>query len=91
MEVLRVDVIKNLRDGDVLWVHVAGQPEPEELDAMYDSISALVEANVTIFVTPGDVIERIRVLPLIELLQLREVIDEAIRLQVEARADDPTT
>ncbi len=82
-----IEVFKNLRDGDVVWVSVPPGAEVDT-DSLHTSISSGIEADVVVFVMPSNLVERIKVLDLADLISLRTVIDKAIEGVVATRSDE---
>lgn len=85
---LTVQVVKGLREGDVLWIQLDPGAEPEEIDAVQVAVSAHLGSNATVFVSPRGFPERINRLPLSELLRMRDALDGAITAYTAANLAD---
>jgi hypothetical protein len=70
--------IVRLRPGDVLWVRLPVGTSVENADAIREAIVAALPSNCTIFITEANIVERIESASLLELMQLRELLDRAI-------------
>lgn len=84
-EVLTAQVVRNLRDGDFVWVTVDESLEDEETSSVQDVIGSLLPEGVSLMVTRGDCIERIKVATLEDLLSIQGAIEAAIRELTRAR------
>jgi len=75
---LSLEVLQRVRDGDVVWVTVRPGMEPEEMDVIRDVLAANMHGDATIIVTPVGFLESMRKMPLSELIELRDQLEAAI-------------
>jgi hypothetical protein len=87
-EVLTAQVVRNLRDGDFVWVTVAPTLDEDEVAAVHAIMSALLPENANLLVTRGNYLERIKVESLEDLLRIQQIIELAIRDFTIARAHE---
>ena len=73
----QLEAFRNLRPGEVLWVQVSEEDAQDDalLEILRDAVMDVVGAEVGVLVTPSNLIEKIQVLSLPELLQLQEIIE----------------
>lgn len=83
----RVEVIKNLRDGDVVWIRVPAGTTEAETEAIHVAVTEGISAEVAIFVAPDSLVESISVLSLDRLMALRELLDQLITDQSVSDTD----
>lgn len=76
-----VEVVRNLRDGDVVWITIPEGLPDEYIEALHDSIESAVTVDATILVAPRDLASAVQVLSLPEMLAFREILDAAIQGQ----------
>lgn len=86
-EVLSARVLRNLRDGDIVWVTVDPELDEEDMDTVHQIVSSLLPENVNLLVTVGGSMD-LRVAALDELLDLQQQVEEAIKDFSAARAHD---
>ena len=84
----RVEVIKNLRDGDVIWICVPAGTTEEETEAIHVAVAEGITAEVAIFVAPDSLVESVSVLPLDRLIALRDLLDQLIDGQAQSASGD---
>lgn len=73
-----LEVLHRVRDGDVVWVTVRPGMEPEEMDVIRDVLSANMHGDATIIVTPAGFLESMQKVPLSDLIALRDRLESAI-------------
>lgn len=76
--VVNLDVLRSLREGDVVWVTLRDGLDDEEVEAVQHVLSSVITEDVSLIVTRLGYVEGIRQVPLSELMQLRQVLDDAI-------------
>ena len=84
----RVEALSRLQDGDVVWVVTDPSLDPEEQDAVRDVICSSIDQDITVIVTPHGFLEEMHRKPMMELLTLRDLLDEAILHLVNTQAVD---
>lgn len=77
--VVSLEVLQRVRDGDVVWVTVRPGVEPEEMDVIRDVLSANMQGDATVIVTTAGFLETMQKVALSDLIVLRERIEEAIQ------------
>jgi hypothetical protein len=76
--IMDIEVLHNLRDGDVLWLQVHNGTSSEEVDAIHAALEEVLSTETTIIVTNKALVESIQVMPLADLLLLQEQIGTAV-------------
>lgn len=83
-----VQVLKNLRRGDVVWVHVGPTKNTSEtdvfLEALREAVIGELDEEVAVIITPSDIVRRVTVMTLSELFLLRDQVDIMIANKSEA-------
>lgn len=83
-----IQVLRNLRDGDVLWVQVQKEAHPDEVQAVHTALEATISPDVVIIVSHEELVRGVEVMPLSEIVSLRDRLDHIIRLRAsEATAE----
>jgi hypothetical protein len=81
-----LQLLRNLRSGDVVWVHVAAIPPGEEgdeyIEHLRDTVLDELDDDVAVIITPQDYVEEVRVMDLQSLLEFRDQIDTMISLKM---------
>lgn len=76
--VASLDVLRNVRAGDVVWVTLKSAVEDEEVAAVQHILGSVLQEDVHLIVTRSGYLENIRKVPVAELIHLRTVIDQAV-------------
>jgi len=76
--IMDIEVLHNLRDGDVLWLRVHNETSTDEIDAIHTALGEALSTETTIIVTNEALVESIQVMPLATLLLLQEQIGKAV-------------
>jgi hypothetical protein len=84
--VLSVEVVRNLREGDLVWVVVSADATEEDVEDAHGVVGSVLPDGVNLMVTHSDYVQRVRVASLTDLLHLQETIEAAIRAMADARA-----
>lgn len=87
-DVLSAQVVRNLREGDFVWVTVTPTLDEDEIEVVHSIISLLIPEETNLLVTRGDYLERIKVLSLEDLLCIQQTIEQVICDHIAARAID---
>jgi hypothetical protein len=70
--------VVRMRPGDVLWVRLPEGTPATDADAVREAVMEVMPLGCSVLLTEHTVIEDLGVAPLSTLLQLREVIEQAI-------------
>jgi len=84
--VVSIDLLRSVRDGDVVWVTVRSGVEPEEMDVIRDVISAGIQGDATIIVTPQGFLENLHKVSLSEMVSVRDALEKAIDTYITLNA-----
>lgn len=76
--VVSLNVLRDIRDGDVILVTVKSGLEPEEMDVIRDVLASSLAFDATIIVTPVGFLEGMRHMTLSEMVVLRDTLESAI-------------
>jgi hypothetical protein len=85
-EVLTAQVVKNLQDGDFVWVTVSTELDEDEASSVHEVVSSLLPEGVNLLVTRGDYIKSIKVTAIDDLLVLQRAVERTIHEYTTARA-----
>lgn len=86
--ILSVETVRNLREGDFVWITVSDDTEPEEVDGVHEAVSAILPDNINLIVTRAGYLQGIRVAPLDELLEVQALVEHLLAAYTAARAID---
>ena len=80
-----VQILNNLKGGDVVWVHVAPTCVGNDafLEALREAVITEVAEDVAVFITPTDLVDRVSVMSLVDLFTLRNSLDLLIEGKLE--------
>ena len=70
--------VVRMQPGDVLWVRLAEGADVEHAESVRDAVLEAMPRECSIILTEYDIIERMGVASLTDLLQFRAVVDRAI-------------
>jgi ABC-type uncharacterized transport system ATPase subunit len=70
--------ILRMHPGDVLWVRLAEGADVETAESVRDAVLDAMPRECSVILTEFDIIERMSVASLSDLLHFREVVDRAI-------------
>lgn len=84
----RIEVFRNLQEGDVMWVQIVpdlvDQENTKFVEELCESIMSYLPHNVALFITPSTIVQRIDIVPLDTLLKLRDTFDSQIQIRSQA-------
>jgi hypothetical protein len=86
--VVSMEVLRGIREGDVVWVTVHEDLPSEEINAVQGVLGAGFSEDVSLIVTRRGYVDSIHLIPLSELLHFREVLDSAIASYAESHLQD---
>lgn len=72
------EVIKNLKDGDVLWVSLHDDADEDEMDAMREILEESLSTDVHVLVTKKKYIQSFQMFSLKDLMDMHKQIEEMI-------------
>lgn len=75
---------RNLRPGDILWIQVHPGQETE-VGTIQEAVLPMLGEGVRVLVTPSDVVQRIKLMPLSDLCAMQEVTEQMIRARLQGQ------
>ena len=79
-----IEVLRNLRDGDVLLVRVHDETPSDQIEAMHTALESVIVNEVTIIVTSDELVQHFRIMSLSDLVELKEQIEIALQLRMSS-------
>jgi hypothetical protein len=77
-DTLSIQVLRNVRDGDVVWVTVRADADTDEIEVVQTVVAANLNADATVLVTTAGFLDDLKRASLDELMSLRDRLDVAI-------------
>lgn len=86
--VASLEVLRNIRAGDLVWVTVRGDVDEEEVHAIHAVVSSAIPEEANLIVTHEGYLKNVHLATLSDLMKLQQTIEKAIQSMVAARSTD---